>query len=263
MSSPGDQVVRVGSVSFLNAKPLIWGLEHDPSIDLQLAVPSRLLDGMVQGRFDVALLPIIDYQRARGLDLISGGGICSDGQTLTVRIFSPVPIAQIETLACDTDSHTSVALARIILAEQFHVRPEFVALGPQLRPEAARLLIGDKVVCAAPSGLPYQLDLGEAWKQWTGLPFVFAAWVARQGIETSEISARLARARRGGMENVEQIIARNAVPNGWPADVARAYLTRHLQYDIGPRHLEAVRLFHRLAFEHRLIDHPTYELAVR
>lgn len=262
MASTGGQVVCVGSVSFLNAKPLIWGLEDDPSIDLQLAVPSKLLEGMVQRRFDVALLPVIDYQRAPGLELISGGGICSDGPTLTVRIFSPVPIAQVQTLACDTDSHTSVALARILLAERYGARPELVPLGERLRPDAARLLIGDKVVCAAPEGLPYQLDLGEAWKQWTGLPFVFAAWVARREGATEWVSQRLRRARREGLEHIEPIVARHAVPQGWPAGVARAYLTRHLEFDIGPRHLEAIRLFHRLAFEHRLIDHAPDELVV-
>ena len=99
--------------SFLNAKPLIHGLEHDSTIDLGLDVPSRLLDGLRDGRrFDVALLPVIDYQRMPGLRLLTAGGICCDGPTLTVRIFSPVPIERIESLACDTDSHTSVALAQ-------------------------------------------------------------------------------------------------------------------------------------------------------
>src|SRR5690349_8972329 len=90
--------VRVGSVSFLNAKPLIYGLEHVAEIDLGLAVPSRLLDGLREGRFDVALLPVIDYQRMPGLRLLTAGGICCDGPTLTVRIFSPVPIERIESL---------------------------------------------------------------------------------------------------------------------------------------------------------------------
>src|SRR5436305_132657 len=120
--------LRVGSVSFLNAKPLIYGLEESPRVELFLDVPAKLLDGLKERRFDVALLPVIDYQRMEGLRVLTAGGIGCDGPTLTVRIFSPVPIERIRMLACDTDSHTSVALARVILAESYGIRPEFVPL---------------------------------------------------------------------------------------------------------------------------------------
>jgi chorismate dehydratase len=271
-SNPGDRTplrptpLRVGSVSFLNAKPLIHGLEHDSTIDLGLDVPSRLLDGLRDGRrFDVALLPVIDYQRMPGLRLLTAGGICCDGPTLTVRIFSPVPIERIESLACDTDSHTSVALARILLAERYNVRPEFMDLHAAAadeghttaaRANAARLLIGDKVVCEEPRDLPYQLDLGEAWRHWTGLPFVFAAWMARPGIDLGDLPARLEQAKRTGLAHLDEIITRHARPRGWPVDVARRYLTEHLQFDITDRHLEAIRRFHRLASEHGIIGPP-------
>src|SRR2546423_1541037 len=104
------KTLRIGSVSFLNAKPLIYGLEEAPDLDLKLEVPSRLLAGLRDGRFDIALLPVIDYQHLENLCLVPSGGIGCDGSTLTVRIFSKKPIEQIQTLACDTDSHTSVAL---------------------------------------------------------------------------------------------------------------------------------------------------------
>src|SRR5205807_1991234 len=95
--------LRVGSVSFLNAKPLIYGLEHAADVSLRLEVPSRLLSGLRDGRFDIALLPVIDYQREPGLCLVPSGAIGCDGPTLTVRIFSNKPIKDIRTLACDTD----------------------------------------------------------------------------------------------------------------------------------------------------------------
>src|ERR1700722_2889150 len=116
---PPGAPLRVGSVSFLNAKPLIHGLEKDDAISLRLDVPSRLLGGLQSHRLDVALLPVIDYQRLAGLRMLTAGGIASDGPTLTVRIFSPEPISKVTTLACDTDSHTSIALARILLAELY------------------------------------------------------------------------------------------------------------------------------------------------
>src|SRR3954462_13342611 len=91
--------LRIGSVSFLNAKPLIYGLERAADLELGLDVPSRLLDDLRAGRFDVALLPVIDYQRMPGLKLLTCGGIGCDGPTLTVRVFSDVPVGQIRTLA--------------------------------------------------------------------------------------------------------------------------------------------------------------------
>lgn len=260
MSTPTHPLI-VASVSFLNAKPLIYGLENSDGLKLELDVPSRLLDGLKDGRFDVALLPVIDYQRMDGLRLLTCGGIGSDGPTLTVRIFSPVPIERIAVLACDPDSHTSVALARVLLAEQHGIQPELIPLDRAPASGAvARLLIGDKVVCEEPTDLPHQLDLGEAWKHQTGLPFVFAAWMARAGVETGDLPARLEAAKRQGLRNVDSIIARHAVPRGWPAEVAREYLTRNLQYDIGPRHLQAIRLFHELAFRHGLIPRRPREL---
>lgn len=258
-------VLRIGSVSFLNAKPLIYGLDNAPDVDLKLDVPSRLLDGLRSESFDVALLPVIDYQRMPGLRVLRSGGIACDGPTLTVRIFSPVPVERITTLACDTDSHTSVALATVLLAERYGVRPRLVDLhdpAEPLEPNAARLLIGDKVICEEPRGLPHQLDLGEAWKEWTRLPFVFAAWMARGGIDLGDLPARLEAAKREGLQHVDEIISRHGAPRGWPADVARRYLTEYLRFDIGESQLEAIRLFHRLCAKHDIIPAPPRDLVV-
>src|SRR5207249_7311125 len=106
-------VFRVASVSFLNARPLIEGLDRDPCVELLLDVPSALLGFLREGQADVGLLPVIDYQRAEGLTIIPSGGIACDGATLTVRIFSRVPVVQLRSLACDPDSHTSVAVDRV------------------------------------------------------------------------------------------------------------------------------------------------------
>jgi chorismate dehydratase len=171
-----------------------------------------------------------------------------------VRIFSRVPIEQVRSLACDGDSHTSVALARILLARRFGLRPELCDLARATSdPAQARLLIGDKVVCDEPAGFDHQLDLGAEWKELTGLPFVFAVWMARGSVDLPRVAGHLHRARKTGLANIEQIIARQAVPRGWPADLARQYLTRNLQYEVGPRELEAIRRFHALAAEQQII----------
>ena len=255
------RVLRVGSVSYLNAKPLICGIESASDLQLILDVPSRLLDGLRRELFDVALLPVIDYQRQPGLKVLTAGGIGCEGATLTVRIFSRVPIHRIETMACDSDSHTSVALARILFAEKYGIHPIFDDWSAgRHHPAEARLLIGDKVVCEEPPGYEHQLDLGQAWRDMTGLPFVFAVWMAREGIELRDLPARLERAKRDGLASIEQIVRKHAEPRGWPAGVAMQYLTYYLKFDIGERQLQAIRLFHELAARHHLIESPVRPL---
>ena len=261
------RVLRVGSVSFLNAKPLIYGLEHAPGIELRLEVPSRLLAGLQTNQLDVALLPVIDYQRMAGLRVLTAGGIGCDGPTLTVRLFSRRPLDQTRLLACDTDSHTSVALARVILAERYGLHPEFCDLPAHETPppEAARLLIGDKVICSEPTDLSFQLDLGQAWKELTGLPFVFAIWTVRPAAELPDLGdlpARLTQAREAGCAKIDEILVRHAQPRGWPADIARRYLCEFLKFQIGPPQIEAIRRFHDLAARHGAIEGPVRPLEV-
>jgi chorismate dehydratase len=252
-----QHATRIASVSYLNAKPLIYGLDEADDLQLTLDVPARLIDGLRARRFDVALLPVIDYQRLPGLRVLNSGGIGSDGQTLTVRIFSKVPVEEITTLACDADSHTSVALARIVLAESLKLHPRFIDWNhEEPTPAEARLLIGDKVVCEEPPGFEHQLDLGEAWKRLTGLPFVFAAWMARDGVELGDLPQRLDAAKRDGVAHVREIIERFAVPRGWPAGLALQYLTVHMKYDIGEREMTSIRRFFELAAHHRIIRDP-------
>jgi chorismate dehydratase len=252
------QATQIGCVSFLNAKPLIYGLDEADDLGLTLDVPAKLIEGLRDRRFEVALLPIIDYQRLPNLRILTCGGIGCDGPTLTVRIFSKVPVDQIRTLACDIHSHSSVALARVVLAEAYDLRPTFVDLDHSDSDAGelaeARLLIGDKVVCEEPAGFPHQIDLGEAWKKLTGLPFVFAAWVAHADADLGDLPERLELSRQRGMQHLDQIIARYAVPRGWPAELAMRYMTEYLKYDIGPRQLDAIRLFHELAAKHGILE---------
>jgi chorismate dehydratase len=193
------------------------------------------------------------------LCIVPAGGIGCDGGTLTVRIFSKRPVGEIRTLACDTDSHTSVALARILFAELYHTTPTFIDWSRQSaedRPADARLLIGDKVVCEEPAGFEHQVDLGAAWKELTGLPFVFAAWTARKGVDLGDLPKRLEGAKREGLANVKEIVKRHAVSRGWPAGLAMQYLTVYLKFDVGARQIEAISRFHRLAEKHGIIGSP-------
>jgi len=227
------------------------------------ATTSKLINGLRDDRFDVALLPVIDYQHLQGLRVIPAGGIGCDGATLTVRVFSQTPIDRITSLACDPDSHTSVALAKIILQRRYKIQPEFISLSAASNREGeARLLIGDKVVCEEPAGFEHQLDLGAAWKELTGLPFVFAVWVARQEVALGDLPARLEQCKRAGLANVNELIRKFAIPRGWPAGLALQYLTVYLKYDIGERQLEAMRTFHAMAAECGIIPSPARALVL-
>jgi chorismate dehydratase len=253
--------MNVGGVSYLNAKPLLYGLESVPGLHLKLEVPSRLIDGLRRRDFDVALLPVIDYQKMDDLKIVPSGGIGCDGPTLTVRIFSSTPIDQIDTLACDPDSHTSVALAQIILSELYHRRPRLIDI-TEAPGKTPRLLIGDKVVCQEPAGFAHHLDLGAAWKELTGMPFVFAVWTARSGIDLGNLPQQLEHAKETGRKHLTDIITQHAIPRGWPSALAMQYLSENLKFDIGPDQLKAIAHFHQLAAKLGIIALPAKRLEI-
>jgi chorismate dehydratase len=232
----------------------LYGLEAAGGVKVLVDVPSRLLCMLQAGEYDVALLPVIDFQRHDALQIVPSGGICCDGPTLTVRIFSRVPIAEIRSLACDTESHTSVALVRILLAEAYGIRPELMPLSPVRNDHDARLLIGDKVIQERSEEFAFQLDLGEAWKILTGLPFVFAVWTSMRGVDLRDLPQRLAQARFAGVAAIGEIVAEHAQKHGWPGAVAYEYLSRYLKFEIGTPQLQAIRRFHELAARYDIID---------
>jgi len=270
--------VRLGCVSYLNTLPLIEGLGKLRGFRLTLTAPARLVDLLAEGTIELGLVSLVDFQRAAvpgGLAMLPAGMIGCDGATLTVRLFSAVPPGSIRELHADADSHTSVALARIILAERYGVRPSVVEFDVErhhAEREAARgrsavepwpetlLLIGDKVVTDSPpaSRYPHQIDLGEAWKQLTGLPFVYAVWMCRAsdaGDERIVNAARvLDRQRRHNATRLGWIVEQKAGARGWPADLAHRYVDELLQYGVTPAHREAVERFFDLALKHGVIS---------
>jgi chorismate dehydratase len=267
-----DAPHAIACVSFLNSKPLIEPLVSDPRARVEFAVPAALLSIMEAGRAAAALLPVVDFQHSKtDLLLCDAGGICCDGPTLTVRIFSQVPPHRIENLYADTDSHTSVILAQLVLRERFGCAPKIIpftavegehkAAGPTGAPRSheAMLLIGDKVVNASPPQHEYmfQLDLGEQWKLMTGLPFVFAMWMIRRDYppeRARELAEMLTKARQTGGAMTEALLDRYAAEKQWPRELAREYFTKYLHYEITPRHQAGVKQFYELCAKHNLLE---------
>jgi chorismate dehydratase len=252
----------VVAVRFLNAKPLVDGLEHESSVQLASDVPSRLLETLTKGAADIALCPVIDFQiSSTELCLVPAGAIGSDGSTLTVRVFSRVPMDRATHVHTDADSHTSVALLRVVFDELYGRAPEISTLlspnvnGTDNAPETL-LLIGDKVVQNQPDASRYahQLDLGDAWKRITGLPFVFACWMARVGDDLGSVPEILARRRELNRSRIGEIAAAHASSSGWPEDLAAEYLREILRYELGPRELHSIELFWSRCHDLGLID---------
>ena len=261
--------IRLGCVSYLNAKPLIESLDQNHPTAVKFDVPSRLLDDLLEDRVDVALCPVIDlFTSPEPLVVVPGGCIGCDGPTLTVRLYSQVPIEEIQTIHADTDSHTSVALLQLMFRLRegrlpklidYHAR-ERVANGRMVEDPEAMLLIGDKVVTDSPAAVryPHQLDLGEAWKQHTGLPFVFAVWMTRPDKSLGDLPQWLDQTRQRNLQPaaLDAIVQRYASTHGWPDALARQYLGEILHYTFGPRQLEAITCFADHMLHHHMLKTP-------
>jgi chorismate dehydratase len=246
--------IRVGAVNYLNTKPLIEGLGSlAPNAELLLDLPSRLADRLAGGDLDVALIPVVEYFRASTYSIVPGVSIASRGPVLSVTLFSRVPWPDIRSVALDEGSRTSAALTRILLENRHGIRPRTVQLpmgvvADDMTTDAV-LLIGDRAMKACLPGFPHAYDLGQEWFDWTGLPFVYAVWAVRAGVNLDGVDRALRAARDYGLAKVGPIAQREAVKLGLDPGFCRRYLSNILSFDLGPRELAGLRKFHELAHE--------------
>jgi len=246
--------VRVGAVSYLNSKPLVEDLGLLlPDAEVSLNYPSRLADDLATGDLDIGLIPVVECMRDPDYEIISDACVATCGPVLSVKLYSRVPPGFIRTLALDEGSRTSAALARIMLHERFGVVPSRRAL-PLGRSVAdtdadAILLIGDRAMHAPAEQFDTVWDLGEEWLNWTGLPFVFAAWVARSGTASDRIINRLGEARDRGVSRIPAIARREAAKLGISAAGAESYLKDNLRFRLASAERSGLRLFHELVVQ--------------
>jgi chorismate dehydratase len=234
-------------VNYINTLPLIDGLSGLRDVSLQRHVPAQLAALLESGRVDVALCSAFDYQVSKiALQVVPVGMLGCCGSTHTVRLYSRVPLGQVSTLACDLESHTSRALAQLVLGRhgsKAAVMDYDRSTGPRCPDADAMLLIGDKVVndAPAPGEWAHELDLGQAWHEWTGLPFVFAVWMTREDLTADQrarvrvVARVLDHQRRHNQERLGGIVARECASHGWPAELARDYLGNMLRFDFTPQ----------------------------
>ena len=261
--------LRVGAVSFLNTKPLIYPLlnkEIQTDIALSVDVPSRVAALLSEDELDVGLIPIIEYFRAKpsGTDycVLPDISIASHGSVKNIQLFSRVPIQEIRRIALDTSSRTSVALLKILLAEKYGVSPAFTTCAPTVIPSTALqnrqyppfeavLLIGDPALRHLGS-TEYSVDLGEAWYKLTGLPFVYACWVAREKARLGDLTQVLFESKERGVVQIPEIARVEAQKLGLPETLCLDYLQNRIKYDLDESAIAGIELFYKYAVKNDL-----------
>lgn len=245
--------LRVGAVSYLNAKPLYWRLEEfAPGIRLTMEVPSVLGEKLARGDLDVALIPSIEYLRGDGYEIVPGFAIAARGPVRSVKLFCRVPPGAIQRLALDAGSRSSQVLARVWLDAAHGSRPSRIeplplGVSPLESTADAVLVIGDRAMKVPEDGFVAVFDLAEAWQALTGLPFVFALWVARAGTDLGGLPEALQRSRAEGLAHAAEIAAEQGPRLGLDVATCYDYLTRALSYDLGEPEIAGLTKFARMA----------------
>ena len=248
----GGTRLRIGAVSYLNTKPLVYRLPAlAPDVQTVFDVPSRLADDLHAGRLDIGLIPSIECLRHPGYRIVSNACIGCRGPVLSVKLLGRKPLRSIGSMALDEGSRTSHLLARILLWERYRLQPRLEVLpidcGPEDSVADAVLLIGDRAIRPPPAGFVECWDLGEQWCRWAELPFVFAAWVARPGVDVVEMDGILSRARDWGVAHVEEIARAEAAAVGLSYEQTLGYLRDNLHFYFDGRERRGLELFFQLA----------------
>ena len=233
----------LGSVPFLYAEPLLRGLRERADVSLVRDVPEVIARDFVAGSYEAALLPVLDAIRRSRARIVPGLGACAVGAVRSERLLCRVTPAEVRTLAVAGDRG---AVARILLAEMFSVRPRLVEDADEAD---AVVLAGDAGLAAAP-GRPYEHDLGELWTQLTGLPLVLAVWCAGEAAPPAKLRALLTRSLHAGLECLEEIAADAPSAHGVDTDIAYDYLSGRIRYRMGGIESESLRKLLELGAKH-------------
>ena len=241
--------VRVSAVSYLNTVPFVYGLRvRLAAAELLLDTPSGNAEAFLRGEADVALvpvgaLPLLDEAAAGDYEIVTDYCLGARGPVRTVVVVCDGPIAEVKKIYLDPDSRTSVLLTRHLCGALWGIEPEFeplIDLGKLENPQKgeAFLLIGDKVF-GYEGRFGYSYDLAREWRALTGLPFVFAVWVARTGVPLSHLAA-LEKALRYGVEHIPEALAASSHAT---RPYALEYLTGNIDYTLDAPKRRALSLF--------------------
>ncbi|BAL85437.1 hypothetical protein AMIS_2170 [Actinoplanes missouriensis 431] len=258
---------RVGHIQFLNCLPIYWGLMRSGAlldVDLHKDTPERLSAALVAGDLDIGPITLVEYLRhADELLLLPDLAVGSDGPVLSVNLISTRPPAELNgrPVALGSTSRTGVLLAQMLLAERYGVDPEYFRCPPdlsQMLMEAdAGVLIGDPALRAmyeAPTLGLQVIDLAEAWKEWTGLPMVFAVWAVRKDFAAAhpglvkDVHEAFQRSRDLALQELDEVAEAGARWEPFDAATLANYF-RVLDFSLGERQVAGLREFARRAAE--------------
>jgi chorismate dehydratase len=229
--------------------------------DLLFRVPAECADMVASGAADVGIIPSFELI-GRDYGIVPGVGIACRGAVRSILLVSRRPASQIRTLAADSSSRTSVALARIILARRYGVEPVVVKRPPDLASmlgEAdSALIIGDPALEIDPETTPFHVyDLGFEWTEMTGLPMVFAVWAGPREFLTPQVTAAFQDSCAFGLRSLERIAGEEAPARGFSLDLVRRYLGTHIVFELGDPDRRGMELFLRYAGEFARLDRAT------
>jgi chorismate dehydratase len=228
-----DKRWRIGAVSYLNTRPLLLGIEQESflnSIDLVKSYPANIAQDLLSGKIDIGLVPVAILPQLSDPHIVSNYVIGANGAVASVALFSEVPIDEIKSIYLDYQSRTSVQLLKILLSQFWKKEVEFIpaieGYIAQISGTTAGVIIGDRALENL-SKYPYVYDLSLAWKQHTGLPFVFAAWVANQPIPAAFMAA-FDTANGYGLAHLDEVIA--LIPAQEQVYDLHKYYTENISY---------------------------------
>jgi chorismate dehydratase len=207
--------IRIGAVSYLNTKPLLYGIVRSKElleqIELVIDYPSKIANMLVQDSLDVGLIPVAAIPQLKEWHIISDYCIGAEGAVASVCLFSDVPLDKIERVLLDYQSKTSVNLCKVLLKHYWKINPVLENAKEDFREQiqgtTAGVVIGDRALEQRLSS-PYIYDLAEAWQQFTGLSFVFAAWIANKKLPES-FCTLFNKANAVGLNELDKVVAEN------------------------------------------------------
>ena len=253
-------MLRISLVDFLNARPLTWGLLHEPppGVFVSRDLPSVCAEKLASGEADAGLIPSIEYQRIPGLRVVSGLGIAAASEVRSVLLVSDVSREKIRSVWLDPASRTSAALVRILLKRVYGLTPEYRDAGrgtgdANPDPCDARLIIGDPALKTRLNG-QVVLDLAAEWRAFSGHPFVFAFWSVRESAATREVATLLRASYEAGRKSFGELIQEESTQTGLSQPVVEDYLRHALHFELDRGDLAGLDLFYRMAAEEGLIS---------
>ncbi|MGC1372085.1 MAG: menaquinone biosynthesis protein [Candidatus Sulfotelmatobacter sp.] len=254
--------LRISTISYLNTAPLMWDFEHGAAgrdFDISYTLPSACARSLQAGTADIGIIPAAAYTQIPGLEILPDVAIASRRVVRSILLVSRVPVDQIQTVALDTSSMTSVALTKILFEKWRGGGRTFTSMAPQLdqmlAAHDAGLLIGDPAL-QVDRNRYYTLDLAEEWVRHTGKSFVFAFWAVRHEAmqrtqQPLDLAAIFQQSRDHGLEpaSLDRICREWAPRLGLTEPDVRSYLTENIYYHLDPPCIEGLRLFYRYAAE--------------